>query len=225
MNLYDQALRDTPAEVTREITRFGGLNPFGRPQWRVVLAQNVLIHTFGTRCNMPAVSADADIEGITPESWESGEFFESRYPDHGWILEKWFPADTWGDRFTWEDARSLDGETRMMGEFPRQGDYYQITVEGAPFARMPNIGFWKDEITKFLRELIAMPGDPVLNLSNHLYLERTQQKLRYEAFLEEVNAIHRSVVEPLTMSAGRTAQRVRDDTALEIGYQGHIAAG
>ena len=39
--------------MEREITRYGGLNPFGKPNWRVVLGQNVREQCFGTMRHMP----------------------------------------------------------------------------------------------------------------------------------------------------------------------------
>lgn len=228
IDLYRMALRDTPKDVVQEISRYGGTNPFGRPLWRVVLAQNVRDQRFGTMRNMPVVSAGMSEEALAevePESFESGEFCVPRYMEKGWILERWFPASTWGSQSDWEGQTSEDGETAIMGQYPRQGDYYQISVDGAPFAELPPLDLWKTEISRFLREMAHQPTDPAQHLSNHLYLERQREQVRREAYLEEVNHIHRSVVDPTLATIGRTAQSIRDGLMAEHGWQGHLSAG
>ena len=216
------ALKDTPREVERAITRYGGLNPHGKPSWRVVLAQNVREQCFGTMRHMPRVSAEADVTDIEPERYESGEFWIPRYDVPGWILERWFPAGTWGTVFDWEAAKSEDGVTRLKGAFPRHGDYYMVG-EG-PFAEPPPLEFWKREIARILRAEANSPTEPATHLSRHLYLERATGQARREAYLEEVNHIHRAVTDPLLTTVSSAAQRVRNELADELGW-GHFAAG
>lgn len=221
MDPHQLAMRDTPREIEREITRYGGLNPHGKPAWRVVLAQNVREQCFGTMRHMPRVSADADITDIEPESYESGEFWVPRYMTPGWILERWFPAHAWGSQADWEAAEADDG-SRLKGEFPRNGDYFMVG-EG-PFAEMPSTDFWKREIARLLRAEANSPTDPATHLSQHLYLERVAEEARREAYRTEVDQIHRGVTDPLLTTVSRTAQRVRNELADEMGW-GHFAAG
>lgn len=223
MDAEGLALRDTPQEVTREITRYGGLNPFGKPNWRVVLGQNVREQCFGTMRHMPCVSADADITGIEPERFESGELWVPRYSVPGWVLERWFPEHAWGSQDAWEAVTAADGVTRMKGAWPRQGDYFMVG-EG-PFTEMPPTEWWKKQIAQLLREEAAMPHDPAINLSRHLYMERVREEARREAYLSEVDYIHRSVTDPMLATVGRTAQRVRDRIAEDTGFSGHFSAG
>ncbi len=217
------ATRDTPREMEREITRYGGLNPFGGPNWRVVLGQNVREQCFGTMRHMPCVSVDADIADIEPERYESGEFWVPRYSTPGWILERWFPPHAWGSQEAWEAVTSEDGVTRLKGAWPRQGDYFM--VGDGPFAELPPIEYWKREIARLLREEAHAPHDPATNLSQHLYMERVQEEARREAYRSEVNHIHRSITDPMLATVGRTAQRVRDQIALDTGFEGHFSAG
>lgn len=217
------AMRDTPREVEREITRYGGLNPYGKPMWRVVLGQNVREQSFGTMRHMPRVSAEADIADIEPERYESGELWLPRYITPGWILERWFPPHAWGSQSDWEAVTSEDGTTRLKGEWPRHGDYYMVG-EG-PFDELPGISYWKQEIARLLREEAEMPHDPATNLSRHLYIERVQEEKRREAFRSEVNFIHQSVTDPVLATVGRMAQRLRDSIAAETGFEGHFSAG
>jgi hypothetical protein len=217
--------RDTPRHLTAELMRYGGLNPFGEPSWRVVLAQNVLEQTFGTMRHMPVIDADAvdDVPEIEPERFSSGEIMVPRYNDRGWILERWFPAAAWGTQDEWEHETAEDGVTQLKGEFPRHGDYFMVndTFHVEP----KSADFWKIEIQKCLQYQQNQPGDPATILSRNLYMHRIKQELREEAYREEVNRIHRSVVDPMLATIGKTAQCLRDQIRAENGYDFHMAAG
>jgi hypothetical protein len=227
MDAFAHALKDVPVALHREITRFGGLNPFGKPLWRVVLAQNVLEQSFGVMRHMPCVSADAmpdnEIPDVEPERIETGEFWTPRYSGRGWILERWFPASVWGSLQEWRLATAEDGETRMMGAFPRHGDYYMVSDVCLP--KCPSVGYWKTEIGKELRRMTAMHSDPSRRMNEALYMARIAEERRKERFTEEVNSIHRSVTAPILATVGRTAQCLRDGLAEQIGLRGNLAAG
>lgn len=226
MNPHELANRDVPAEIRREITRYGGMNPFRMPAWRVVWAQNVREQSFGTMRHMPHINADlemVDIAALEPERFESGELWIPRYSQPGAILERWFPASTWGSQSDWESELAEDGETRLKGEWPRHGDYFMV---GDGFnAEMQPVGFWKEEIQRELRRQANAPTDPATYLSNCLHVQQANEEARREAFLYEVNQIHRGTVEPMLATVGRTAQRLRDSLAAEIGFEGHLSAG
>lgn len=225
MNIHNLPIRDTPRHLTAEIARYGGLNPFGGPIFRVVLAQNVLEQTFGTMRHMPLIDVDAvdDVPEIEPEYFSSGEIMIPRYNECGWILERWFPAQAWGSQLEWESETSQDEVTKLKGEFPRHGDYFM--VNDSFFAKPQSADFWKTEINKCLRNQEAMPGDPATILSRNLYMHRIKQENREEDYREEVNRIHRSVVDPMLATIGRTAQLVRDEIRVEQRYDFHLAAG
>lgn len=111
----------------------------------------------------------------------------------------------------------------MMGKFPRHGDYFMVSLEY--LSSPPSIEHWKREISKEIRRMAAMNGDPARRLAETLYLAKVQEEQRKEKYLEEVNRIHRSVTEPILATVGSTAQRVRDHLAAEIGLRGNLAAG
>lgn len=217
--------RDTPRALLAELTRYGGLNPFGEPVFRVVLAQNVKEQTFGTMRHMPLIDVDAvdDVPEVEPESFSSGELWVPRYDQVGWILERWFPAHAWGSQFDWEHETAQDGFTRLKGAFPRQGDYQMVNE--VFHVELQSAEFWKEEIQKCLRNQEALPGDPATVLGRNLYMHRAKQQQREEVYREEVNRIHRSVVDPMLATIGRTAQLVRDEIRVEQGYDFHLAAG
>ncbi len=228
--LTDRANRDVPETLRREITRYGGPSPFGTPMWRVVWAANVFREIHGAMRHIPRVSADADIEDIEPEKVEAGDFLTPRYqiPEaagRGAILERWFPAETWGTVAEWEAAESEDGR-RMMGEWPRQGGYQMASAD---FLReMPPADYWKRQIQQDIRariEAMEAGQDPAAYLAMELYRERQAEKQRGEHFTEEVNHLHRAVVDPMLATLGTTAQRVREEIREEIGLREHLSAG
>lgn len=225
MELRNLPTRDTPRQLLAELTRYGGLNPFGVPLFRVVLAQNVREQTFGTMRHMPLIDVDAvdDVPEVEPERFSSGEIWVPRYNQEGWILERWFPAHAWGSQGDWEHETAQDGVTRLKGAFPRQGDYFMVNDEY--FAQPQAAEFWKGEIQKCLRDQEALPGDPATILGRNLYMHRTKQEKREEDYREEVNRIHRSIVDPMLATIGRTAQMLRDQIRTEQRYDFHIAAG
>lgn len=227
MDAFAHAIKDTPEALRREITRYGGLNPFGRSNWRVVLAQSVLEQSFGVMRHMPCVDPELHPDNVQlevePERIETGEFWTPKYSGRGWILERWFPAAVWGNSVQWRLETAEDGITRMMGEFPRHGDYYMVS--DGYLAHCAPVGYWKQEIQKELRRIAEMNGNPERRLAEVLYMARVSEERRKEKFVDEVNAIHRSVTEPILATVGSTAQRVRDGLAERIGLMGNLAAG
>lgn len=223
MKPTDRATLDVPQELAREITRYGGLNPHGDPTWRVVLAQNVLRQSFGVMTTMPDVTEDTDLTDIEPEKVAQGEFWTPRYECEGWILERWFPASSWSAVMDWENAMAEDGYTPMMGEYPRHGQYYMVSTETYP--ELPTIDYWKMLIQQQLRDQARSPKDPVVYLSEQLYLERVGKERKEEAYLREVDHLHRDVVKPMLATMSKTAQLVRDGLQQELGCRSVLAAG
>ncbi len=225
MEAHRMATRNVSASLNAELARYGGLNPFNRPTWRVVRAEDCRKQTFGTMRHMPQIDADDDLglEDIEPQAFSSGEMWQPKYDAAGFGLERWFPAGTWGGQWDWEHETSQDGVTRMMGEFPRQGDYYMVGDDWQE--RLLPAGYWKMQIDKWMAEQAAQPGNPATALSRNLYMHRQRQEQRREAFDEEVNRIHRTITAPALATIGRTAQRVREELSEEIGWAGHLSAG
>ena len=225
MNPCEMATRNIRPELAREITRYGGMNPHGAPLWRVVWAENVKEQSFGQMRHMPRIAADCDLNmaEVEPERFESGELWIPRYSERGAILERWFPASVWGSQMDWEQELAEDGQTRLKGAWPRHGDYFMV---GDEFLKtMPPAGYWKGQIQKELRRQQNAPTDPGTYLATLLYIERATNQARGEAFAEEVNHIHRNNVEPLLATVSTTAQRLRDELMMEMGMDGHLAAG
>ncbi len=209
--MNDNPNRDIPAELTAEITRYGGLNPHLEPNWRVVWAQNVRMQTFGVMRHIPLISEEADLEGLEPERITTGEMWLPRYCQAGAILEKWFSASIWGDVFDWENELNEDGG-RRMGEFPRQGGYIMVSTEF--LTELPAADYWKEKIQEELCRMMAAPVDPATHLKVQLFLERRNQERREQEYLLEVDHVHRSQVAPALMTVSRNANLMRE----ELGY-------
>jgi hypothetical protein len=225
MHPRERAKLDVPVSLNRELARYGGWNPFGLPLWRVVLAANVLEQSFGQMAHMPRLSAaaDADLNEIEPDRFTSGEMWTPKYGARGFGLERWFPASAWGGRWEWEHETSRDGTTRLKGEFPRHGDYYMVGDEWHP--RLLPADAWKLEIQRWMARQASLNGDPAALLRENLYAHRLKEERRREVYEEEVNRIHRAVVDPMLATIGSTAQRVREQVALDMGWTGHLPAG
>ena len=227
-------LRDTPADVTDKLLRWGGKNEYGDPNWRIILAENHLVQRAGMWTEFDEGTEQVQFEErahdvafktqqIAPTAIRIGMLWVPLYPCTGWILERWFPAHAWGSQSEWEHETAQDGVTRMMGQYPRHGDYYIVSEEF--HAEQRSAEFWKGEIQKCLRAEEAMPGDPATMLSRNLYLHRWRQEQREEEYREEVNRLHRTVTDPLLATISKTAQLVRDKIRVEQGFDFHLAAG
>jgi hypothetical protein len=214
---------DVPVDLVRKITRYGGLNPFGLPVWRVVRAENVLRQSFGIMRHMPDVSDDADMTDLEPERVEEGEFWTPRYQFDGWILERWFSAECWGDCLDWAHEMSEDGATPMMGEWPRHGEYYMVSLEA--LAEQPGVDYWKAHIHSEIWAMNVADVTPAVYLKEQLYLERVAKELKTEAYLRECDHLHASVTKPMLATMGVAAQRVRDGLQAELRMGSVLGAG
>ena len=96
---------DAPKSLQAAIARIGGKNPYGEPMWRVVLAQHCIarrggiLHDLGDgNQSVFAVGAKGKIvEAKIFDSMTSGTLDLPKYDcADGWIVERWFPASTWG---------------------------------------------------------------------------------------------------------------------------------
>ena len=134
-------LRDTPREVTAKLLAWGGKNDCGEVNWRIVLAENVLVQRAGMwtefaedteQVHFETVGNDVRYQTrqIAPDAIRIGMFWVPKYPCTGWILERWFPPSAYGSRQQWESALSQDNVTPMMGPYPERGGYFMLSGGG-----------------------------------------------------------------------------------------------
>jgi hypothetical protein len=96
--------------VQEACVRIGGLNPYGRPNYRLVWGWD----------------RQEIINGKLHFRYDAHEGHLER-----WHLERWLPAETFGTPESWEETGSkvVDGETvNVLGPYPAQGDYERILV-------------------------------------------------------------------------------------------------
>lgn len=221
----DDPNRDTPEAVRQAITAHGGLNPYGKPMWRVVLAQNRLSkkrgiwHTFADGRNEQFRSEGASKEGLVfsynplkATSVEYGVRETPRYGCRGWILEKWLAAECWL-RGGWNDD---------AGPKPVEGDYWML---GGPWDELPQIHDLCQAISNWQREWDARPKDFEKAYAASLAEERKEEERRYRQAVEDLDHFMRSEIQPIFKSTSLEAQRVRNQAMEASGQSGHLGAG
>ena len=83
-----------PTHIQELITRFGGLNRFGQPNFRVVWSDTRL-------------------------DWDGPEFTPKYFNvPHRWIIESWVAPETYGSPEMWEAVTQ-----GQLGPYPSRGDY------------------------------------------------------------------------------------------------------
>src|SRR5579884_1931172 len=150
---------DTPSAVIKSITEHGGLNPYGKPYWRVILAHNHtrpkrgLWHKFpnGTEQFTPTGDGKFNYNQVHATVIEETRETPVWPIPNQWIVERWFPAEVWGDRETW--AKS--------SPYPEEGEYYLI-LQGppeSPWLQMPELNDIKQAISMWERAYLSRPRD------------------------------------------------------------------
>ena len=208
----DRPEKDTPPRVRMMLAGYGGRTPDGRPLWRLVKAANRRVRISGVMTTMPQgiVAEDA-----TPLRIEEGDFWERRYIDAGWVLERWFPPETWGTESEWREQKSgPDNRTQMRAAWPRNGDYFLM---GGPWPSMPAEEDMKAAIRAQVRAQQERPVDWANYLRAALDSEMLERERQAQAYEEHAAMIGRQTALPLMGSVSQAAQRIRNRLAVEIG--------
>lgn len=105
---------DTPANVQERLTRAGGLNRFGEPNYRAVWGWN--------RLTLIGGEWEQDNQDGKPAEYAMRRV--PKYPQvNRWIIERWVPAEKYGPAFEWNE--------RELGPYPYRGEYeHCLTLEG-----------------------------------------------------------------------------------------------
>lgn len=209
----DRPEKDTPDWVRQELIDYSGLSPNGLPLWRMVLAQNCRIHCFGWQNRIAKGRAEAIGEDpgakatFQPDGIEEGEFWIPRYRLEGWILEKWFPASTWGTKEHWEAQKARDGRHRLLASYPQYGAYFMLA---GPWTSISAAGDLKGAIRCYNLQQRKNP----VNWENHLQVmarwEEDDRQQAADRYAEEMAAQHREGFSSLLRSASGAAQSVRN---------------
>lgn len=108
--VYEQRESALPEGVEQALLDFGGLNPFGQPNYRIVW-------------------------GWTRGDWFGGEwrlkYIDKERHKERWHLEKWVPAESFGSPEQWYQSAIMDVHgtaVNVLGEFPGNGDYVRVVI-------------------------------------------------------------------------------------------------
>lgn len=225
--ITDAADRSTPTDIREELGRYGGLNPYGRAHWRVVLAQERLCRRGGVFKTMP--TGDVAVIEVDPKTFEvhrrevkpervvTGIRDVPKYPVRGWILERWFPASHYNKQ-EWERAKSSDGVTPMMGPFPHEGEYFML---GGPWAKVPEMADMKMAIAMHLREEATRPRNYAEVLRQEIEADRLEEERTMAKAYDDLAHFYDSEVEPVLKGTSLGAQRIRNEMQDAMGERSH----
>lgn len=226
-----------PRETQRFLKRYGGTNPYGLPKWRLVTGADRTIKEGGIwRDWAPGLSnaekgglnfsPNPNAPGCNYQRYENKpirvvtEVREHRkYPQsEGWILERWFPATSYGSPEEWYSFKAVDGITPMLGPYPEAGDYEFIY---GPWLRTPSIDVLERRISEYTNKQANKKGTPESRARE--YSQRWQEKYELEEIQRkhEYEAMMRDHLSPLK-SGSLPASRWRQELAGRIGISEHI---
>ena len=233
----DAADRRTPSAVRKELARFGGLNPYNRANWRIVLAEDRKELRGGVFKTMPSgdvktielepVMRDGKrvyvmhAREVKPDKVETGFHEVPKYPVKGWILERWFPVSKKGmTRTEWEDVKSSDGLTPMMGPYPAEGFYFMLA---GPFSRIPEMEDLKNSISMHIRAEEQQPISYAQMLLNEINQEKEERENAYNQVVSDLAHFYESEVEPVLKGSSLEASRIRQELGEAMGDRSHQA--
>ena len=165
-----------PSSTQRFLTTYGGKNPFGKPQWRLLVGSDRLVKESGVYRDWAEGLSTAEKGGLNfqPNPHAPGCNFSrhdnkpirvvtemrevKKYPHaEGWILEKWFPASSYGTQAEWYSYKAIDGFTPMLGPYPECGDYEMVF---GPWSRVPTTDTLQGLIAKYSAGINGRRGSP-----------------------------------------------------------------
>ena len=215
-------LKDTDPEVIEKLTRWGGCNVYGDPNWRIILAENHLVQRAGMWTEFAEGTESVSPTGkdfqmetrhIQPDAIRCGVFWVPLYPCKGWVLERWFPPATFGNREQWESALSQDNETPMMGPFPDHGEYFMLL---GPWEKIPDLEAVRQSICSWE------------NSQEHLHGYMDEEKLlktindAEKAATERENAIHAAFLKETEYACKHNLSFIKGNPALTA-FRNHMA--
>lgn len=219
---------DAPKDIRNWLKRFAGLNPYGKTNWRVCLAQHRLATRGGVFHHLPtgeiemfALGPGGRVESrpMPGHKITSGMMEIPAYQGDGWIMERWMPAHIWGAREWWNAQRGEDGSA-LLGPYPTEGDYWMIC---GPFPKMPELGDMEEAISRYE---CAQRNRPV-NLENYVRMAIKQEQediaKRRHKLVEYLEERRKSDLLPVLRSGSLSAQRFRQQLQKDAGLSGHSA--
>lgn len=168
--------REVPEWITHRVNRVGGMNQFGRPNFRVIWGGN-RTHRVGGKFKRVLYSK-SDIIG-QPEIAVVTEVAEIRtllkYHPFRWHLEKWLGPESYGTREEWYE-QTFDPECNFhtQGDYPVEGDYEHVFYLG-------QCSHMKPEDTEWCALCKACSGEYIPLEENYHILELQIRALQMSA--------------------------------------------
>ena len=223
---------DAPKVVQQAIARIGGTVPGQTiPLFRIVLAQNCFIksggifHDVGTEeQSVFAIGANGKVvENRIQDRITTAALVEvAKYPVEGWIIERWFPAETWGSPQDWGSHKSEDGTRMLQGEFPSRGDYW---IVGGPFDKIPELGDLECAISMHKQAMETRPANYKAHFQQTIRNEETARERRREKLEADLAYMRKTELVPVLKSGSLEAQRFRNQLQTACGLSNeHLGA-
>lgn len=221
---------DAPESYRKLLLRIGGKNPHGKPMYRVCIAENCLRKSAGILHHLPTGDVSVfEIDGkgrahskaTIGDSVKSGTFELPRYPVEGWIFERWFPPNAWGNPESWGAEKGEAGSQIMAEEFPREGDYFLIN---GPFEQLPDIGDVENAIQQWECEFRNRPTNVELLFKQAIKAAQDRREARKQRLIKELEYMRQNEIVPVLKSSSLEAQSVRNDMQKMVGDRSHLGA-
>ncbi len=221
--------------IDKQIAKFG-MNPYGRPNYRFVLAECVTEIKGGeyNDWHKDTPIEDRGTPMVDPLTGERSapyrplrtaiEYREVRKYDEdtkqGWVLERWTPRHVYGSPEAWDDASHMVGGTQInrLGPYPYEGNYEWAI---GPFAQVPEVGFLLDYITHC--ETVRQNIDSDLaKIVRQRYDDARREAAEKDRKLTEENAARlRDAMKPM-LSNSLAAGRWRTEMFERAGFRSHV---
>ena len=229
MSIIDPT-NDAPKATQAAIARIGGNNPYGKPMWRVVLAQNCIVKRGGIQRELD--NGEQSIVTVGPggrvieskvhSSVTSGVLEVPRYNcADGWIVEKWFPASTWGTPDQWRSEKSADGMRILQEEYPAEGRYWMMM---GPFDHIPDLGDLENAIAMHKESMQSQPSNYDAYFRQVMRDEEYARKKAKDKLVAELNYRRKNELVPVLKSTSLEAQRFRNQLTEQTGLREHLGA-
>ncbi len=124
--------QDPPQWIQDRLTKLGGLNPYGKPNYRVVWGGNRTYQVGGMFNKVIEIKDEMIIgKSISIVTREAEMRTMLKYHPRRWHLERWRGPEFYGDREAWyRDSYDEESKLHTMGDYPTEGDYEHVFFLG-----------------------------------------------------------------------------------------------
>lgn len=143
----------------------------------------------------------------------------AKYPGvEGIVLERWFPASSFGTRIEWE-AQQTPGGLPLLGPYPDRGEYEMVSDVRKD--DMPTVSKLRDVISFWERNLENRGDSPETRRRQRIYAQEEQLKKDEKRVADEI--YHRLMENTgILLGSSLAAGRIRQQMAERAGLRGHF---